>query len=173
MNLIKELEKDFNKSKRDRIVDYIGTDPSRFTQLVNALLNGPYRITQRAAWPLSYVVGKHPEMIKPHLIKIINNLKNKNLHDAVKRNTLRFLQNIDIPKPLHGRVLEHCFKFIQDPKEPIAIRVFSMTVLANLVKFYPELKGELTAIIEDQLPYGSAGFISRGNKVLSQLKKIR
>ena len=114
---------------------------------------------------------KHPELIKPHLKKIIYNLKAPGIHDAVKRNTVRFLQFIEIPKSLHGITLDICFGFLQDKKEPIAIKVFSMTVVANLVKIYPELKGELMAIIEDQMPYGSAGYVSRGKKILKQLSQ--
>jgi len=59
---------------------------------------------------------------------------------------------------------------LENKKEPIAIRVFAMTVLANLADTYPEIKGELIAVIEDQMPYGSAGFISRGKKILKKLK---
>ncbi len=171
MNLIKELQKDFNKAKCDKIVQYIGSDQSRFKMLVEAFLSEPYRLTQRAAWPLSYCVKKHPGLIKPHLKKIINNLNAPGIHDAVKRNTVRFLQFIEIPKSLHGITLDICFGFLQNKKEPIAIKVFGMTVVANLVKIYPELKGELIAIIEDQMPYGSAGFVSRGKKILKQLSQ--
>lgn len=172
MNLIKELQKDFNKATCDRIVTYVGNDQERFSVLVDAFLNSEYRITQRAAWPLSYSVKKHPQLIEPHLKKIITNLKKLKLPDAVKRNTVRLLQFIEIPKSLHGITLNNCFKLLHGKKEPVAIKVFSMTVLANLTREYPELKGELIAIIEDQMPYASAGFVSRGKKVLRQLRKI-
>lgn len=171
MNLIKELQKDFSKATRDRIVKYIGSDQDRFEALVNAFLSSSYRITQRAAWPLSYCVKDHPELIKPHLKKIIMNLKKPGLHDAVKRNTVRFLQFIQIPKPLQGHVLDILLSYLQDTKEPIAVRVFSMTVLANLAEEHPELKPELIALIERQMPYGSAGFVSRGQKILRKLEK--
>lgn len=171
MNLIKELQKDFNKRTCDQMVRYIGSDKTRFSELVNAFLNSSIRITQRAAWPLSYCAKAHPELIKPHLKKIILNLKKPNLHDAIKRNTVRLLQFVNIPKSLQGHVLEICFVYLEDVKQPIAIRVFSMTVLANLSQEHPDLKPELITLIEDQMPYGSAGFVSRGKKVLKSLRK--
>lgn len=170
MNLIKTLQSDFSKQTVNKIVAYIGNDPARFKTLVDAFLAGHYRTTQRAAWPLSYCVKAHPELIKPHLRNIIKNLNKRGLHDAVKRNTVRFLQFIDIPKSMHGITLDACFPLLEDKKEPIAIRVFAMTVLANLADTYPEIKGELIAVIEDQMPYGSAGFVSRGKKVLKKLR---
>ncbi len=80
------------------------------------------------------------------------------------------LQFIPIPKSSQGQVASLCFKFLNDPKQPIAVRVFSMTVLANLAREVPELQRELRILIEDQLPYGSAGFVSRGRSILKKLK---
>ncbi len=139
--------------------------------LVGIYLKGPYRITQRAAWPLSYCVVAHPELIDGHLSSMLKFVKKPGNHDSVKRNTVRLLQFIEIPKRFHGQVVDLCFGYLTNPNEPIAVKAFSMTVLCKLVKGIPDLKEELKIIIEDQMPYGSAGFVSRGKKVLKELVK--
>ncbi len=169
MNLIKLILSAHSKAMKDKVVKYVGRNPVRFKELVSIFLTGPYRVTQRAAWPLSYCVQKHPALIKPHLKTVLNYLGKPGIHDSVKRNTIRLLQGIDIPKSLQGKAANICFEYLSNPKEPIAVRVFSMTVLANMAKENPELKNEIIPIIEDQLPYGSAGFRSRGMKVLKAL----
>jgi hypothetical protein len=170
MNLIKLILKEHSKASTDKIVDYIGDNPARFKELVTIFLRGPYRITQRAAWPLSYCVRNYPDLIKPHLKRVLDHLKKPGIHDSVKRNTVRLLQDIKISKSLQGKVVDICFQYLSNPKEAIAVRVFSMTVLANIAQENPELKNEIIPIIEDQLPFGSAGFRSRGMKVLKKLK---
>ena len=170
MNLIKEILKKHSKSQKDKIVNYVNNDPKRFADLVAVFLAGPYRVTQRAAWPLSYCVENNPGLIKPHLKKIIDFLGKPGEHDAVKRNILRVLQFIPIPKSLQGKTVDLCLSFLTDGKQPVAIRVFAMTVLGNIAKENVDLKNEIIIIIEDQLPYGSAGFVSRGRKTLKQLK---
>ena len=67
--------------------------------------------------------------------------------------------------------MDICFKYLGSPKEALAVKVFSMSVLGNLAKKYPEIKSELKLIIEDQLPEQTAGFKSRAKKVLDQLGK--
>jgi len=161
----------YSKMQRDKIVAYIGTNSSRFSELVSLFLAGPYRITQRAAWPLSRCVEINPEFIEPHLKKILTYTMTPGVPDAVKRNVIRLLQFIPIPKRLYGPTAKICFQFLSDKKEPVAVRIFSMTVLSNLAKKLPELKNELIPLIEDEMPYGSAGFVSRGRKVLQELKK--
>jgi hypothetical protein len=170
MDLKRELLKEHSKAQRNKIVKYVGKDAKKFAELVSIFLEGPYRVTQRAAWPLSYCIERNGFLIKPHLNKILKYADRSEASDAVKRNVVRLLQFIEIPKNACGLAAEICFKFFTNTKEPIAVRVFSMTVLANLAKKIPELKNELIPLIEDQLPFASAGFISRGRKVLKELK---
>jgi hypothetical protein len=170
MDLRAALLKEHSKVQTSKIVRYIGNKPDRFTILVKIYLAGPYRITQRAAWPLGNCVEAHPQLITPHWKTLIDFAKKPGVHDAVKRNTVRLLQFIDIPAKHQGKVADLCFAFLQDTSEPIAVRCFSMTVLSRIAKEKPELKNELRILIEDQFPYGTPGFLSRAKKVLKQLQ---
>jgi hypothetical protein len=169
MNLRQEILKEHSKTQANKIIRYIGEDQKKFDALIELFLHGEYRVTQRASWPLSYIVVSHPHLVKKHLRKLIINLEKPNLHNAVIRNTLRLLQFISLPKSLHGLTAEICFKFLADKKQPIAIHVFSMTVLGNLCKIYPELKQELILSIQDHFHFASAGFRSRAKKVLKEI----
>lgn len=170
MNLLKTITFKHSKAQMLKIVQYVGTDPKRFDELVNVFLRGPYRVTQRAAWPISNCVELHPSLVKPHLKKLLSYLGKEGVHDGVTRNILRLLQFISIPYSLQGKTADLCFQFLADAKQPIAIRVLAMSVLANLANENPELKNEIIPLIEDQMPFESAGFISRGKKILTQLK---
>lgn len=168
MDIKKELLKEHSKRQTTKIVRYVGGNPARFKVLVQTFLAGPYRVTQRAAWPLSNCVRGHPKLIDPHLKSILKMLDKKDAHVAVKRNIMRLLQDIEIPRQLYGLLTDKCFA-LMDTKETIAVRVFSMSVLANIAMHEPDLKKELRIVIEDQLPYASAGYLSRARKVLRLL----
>jgi hypothetical protein len=45
-----------------------------------------------------------------------------------------------------------------------------MSVLGDIAKKEPALEKELKLIIEEQFPYGSAGFRSRAKKILKSMK---
>lgn len=170
MNLEKELSEGHSKLLTDRIVKFIGADQERFKALVKVFLKGPYRLTQRAAWPLSYCIRNHPLLLNKHYKPILTMLDKPGIHDAVKRNIMRLLQFVEIPTRYQGEVIERCFH-LMDTKEPVAVRVFAMTVLANLSRQYPDLKNELKLVIGDQLPFASAAYLSRSKKILRQLEK--
>ena len=170
MNLREEILREHSKRQADKIIRYIGDDQKKFDALVELFLKGEYRVTQRAGWPLSYIAIAHPHLVKKHLKKLLLNAQKPDLHNAVIRNTVRLLQFVEIPKSLHGLAIETCFRFFNDRKQPVAIHCFSMTVLGNLVRIYPELKNELKLSIEAQLPYATAGFRARAKKVIKEIK---
>jgi hypothetical protein len=169
MDLKKAILKEHSKTQTEKIVNYVGNDPKRFNELLNVFLAGPYRVTQRAGWPLSYCVEYYPALIIPHLKKVLDHLKKPGIHDSVKRNTMRLLQYVDIPKRFHASVMSVCFQYLGDRKEPLAARVFAMSVLGQMTRSHPDLKQELKIIIEDNLPYTSPAFTSRAKKLLRQL----
>ena len=171
MKLKEEILKEHSKAQCTKIVNWVGSSQQRFDELFYLFLNDEYRVVQRAAWPVSYCADEHPVLINKHWKTLMQYLKKPNLHDAVKRNSLRLMQEIDLPEKYHGEIMDMCFTYLESPKESLAVKVFSMSVLGNLAKKYPEIKTELKLIIDDQLPHQSAGFKSRAKKVLKALDK--
>lgn len=155
-----------SKQQAAAIVEFIGDDPRRFAELMKLFFEGEYRLTQRAAWPMSYCAELHPELIRPYLPKLLGGLSRDDQHDAVKRNVLRLLQYIEIPRRLAGRIYTRCLELIDDPDEPIAVRAFAMTVAARIAKSEPDLLNELRLVVSKHLPRSTAAFRVRAKKIL-------
>ncbi len=165
MSLREEILKEHSKAQCNKIVQWVGDSQKKFNELFNLFLNDEYRVTQRASWPLSYCVIAHPEFVRNNFSKLIKNLYKPNLHASIKRNTIRLLQHIAIPKKYQGEVMQICFNYVESPAEAVAIKAFSLTVLDNLSKQYPEILPEIKLLIEAQLPYQTAAFKSRAKKL--------
>lgn len=166
MILRDEILKEHSKSQCQKIVQWIGSSQERFDALFRLFLNDEYRVVQRAAWPLSNCVIAHPRLIHKNFSRLLKNLHKPGIHDAVKRNTMRLLQDIDIPKKFQGEIMDICFHYIASPHEAVAIKAFSLTVLDNLSKTYPEIKPEIKLLIEERWHYETAAFKSRAKKML-------
>jgi hypothetical protein len=169
MGLRETILEEHSKAQTNKIIKWIGSDQKRFDELFKLFLNDEYRVVQRAAWPLSYCVINHPGFIQKHFTKLVKNLQKPDIGDSVKRNTVRLLQHISIPEKLHGEVMNICFGYITDPKEKVAIKAFSLSILQNLCRQYPEIKQELKTIIEDRWDYETVAFRSRAKKILKEL----
>jgi hypothetical protein len=173
MHLRNEILKEHSRENSLRIAAWIGGHPERIAALTELFLHDEYRVVQRAAWILSMVAEKHPAQLQPHLEQMVDRMGHPGIPVAVKRNVVRILQFLPIPPALQGAVMDYCFRFLEDPQETVAVRAFSMTVLANLAPQYPDIKNEIVLLIEDQLREGaSPGFKSRAKKTLAQLEGL-
>jgi hypothetical protein len=134
-------------------------------------LRDVYPISMRAARVMTICTFKNPDLIKPHVASIIKILPQFKV-DGVKRSLLKIFAEL----PLHfdddslGILTDVCFKSINDQKEAIAVRAFSIGILLNISQKYPEIKPELKSILESILPECSVGLKSKGRKTLKLLK---
>jgi len=171
MNLREEILREHSKRQTVRLAKWVGENKKRFDLLMKLFFHDEYRVVQRSAWIVKYVADDHPEWIKLYLKQMLEYCKQP-VHDAVKRNVIRVLTEIEIPKKLQGLAATICFDFLSSQQEPLAVKVFSMTVLANLAEREPDLKHELVTLIEEQMDWEKPGFRARGKKILAKLQRL-
>jgi hypothetical protein len=171
MDLRSELLKEHSKPQMQRIVQYVGNNKLLMKELMDLFLGNEFRITQRAAWPLSHIGIAYPELVSPYHEKMFEVLQQKGIHDAVKRNILRlWIENMP-PKTLWGELFDLCHQLARSKDEAIAIRVFAIHVMGNITIRYPELTFELKSLIEELMLLNQPAFVARGKKVLKLIEK--
>jgi len=173
MDVRAQLLVEHSKANTQKITAYIGDAPDRIAELMNCFFSNEYRVTQRAAMAVSDCFDQNPELMRPYLKLLCQNLENEDLHIAVKRNTVRILQFIDIPEELQAPLFDRCLAFLMDAKMPIAVKAFSMGILYNICKGFPDLKAEVIPVIEQELTHTeSAGVRSRAKNILKKLEAL-
>lgn len=168
MDYFAQLSKEHSRSNTDSIAKFIGRNPKEFKKIIEIIYTAEAPLPQRASWLLAVLSRKEPELIKPYVSKFINTINDFKI-DGIKRNMLNALCTQEIPKQLQGKTVNLCFNFILSPTETVAVKVLSLDILSKFIKNYPEMKNELHAVIEDQLPRTTVAFQSKGNKILRKL----
>ena len=168
MNLREEILLDHSKAQCEKIVQWVGGSQKRFDELIRLFLTDGYRVVQRAAWPVSYCVACHPRLIKKHFPGLVSYLQQPGIPVAVKRNSMRLLQEVSIPPAQQGAIMDLCFQYITNPREAPAVKAFSLTVLQNLSGIYPEILPEIKLIIEERWDTETPAFRSRARRILSE-----
>ena len=166
MDIEKEILAVRSKDQVATLVKWVGKDKMRFQQLMEFLLQGDEPLAKKSAWIIGHCAEEHPELVSPWLKPMINRMQETGVHSAVKRNVVRILQFVEIPRKLQGVVANLCFELISSIDEPIAVRTFSITVLAKIAQVEPELKKELEIVVRKMLPYATPAFRARAKKVL-------
>lgn len=171
MRLIDLVRRPQTKQNVNEVIQFIGEDETLFSELMELFLSDDQRISQRASWALGHIGEAHPQLLQPHLDTLLEQMRRNDRHNSIRRNTVRIFQFVDIPESISGELYSLCLAYIEDPKEMIAVRAFSMTVCERIASRYPDLIPELIATIENATPTGSAGIKNRGYHTLNRLQK--
>jgi hypothetical protein len=173
MNIRDALDAEHSKAQTLRITAFIGGSKKRFAELLAIMTGDDRRLAQRAAWVVSHCAEAHPGVVKPSIGNLLANLRRPNLHDAIKRNTMKAIAALEVPDNLAGSAADIAFALLNSPGEAVAVKVYAMAVLEGLCRREPALSAELRLSIEHQLPLETkAAFHSRARHVLRAIDRI-
>lgn len=166
MDIHRALLEVHSKDQAMKITEYVGDDEEKFGELAGIFFAGDFRTMQCAAWPINHCIERNPQLVYPYLERFIDMLPRKDVHNAVRRNMARMLQYVDIPERLQGKVYALCVDRMDDVDEPVAVRVFALTVAARIAEKEPDLLNELKLIVKNHLSHTTAAFHARARRVL-------
>ena len=127
----------------------------------------------RAARVIALVTELHPELVHPYVNEIILKLSSWQT-EGLRRSFLKILSEISYSynEDQLGILTDLAFTWLTDPKEAIAIRYYSIAILLIVSKKYPEIKGELSTLLNELAEDSSSGLKTKSVKVLNYLKKL-
>ena len=173
MDIRELLETQHSKASTMQIVRYVGEDPERFGQIIGFVTSDEPLLAQRASWVISHCTESAPQIVEASLPRLLKNLQDKkHVHDAVRRNTMRAASLIEIPDDIAGLAVDLAFRYLTSPDEPVAVKVYSMTIIQRLSEREPVLAEELRLHLEQQIPGSDKpAFRSRARQVLAALDR--
>lgn len=148
----------------------IGSSPEMYRDLMNIALSQELPVCWRAAWIMDHLSELHPSLPEKYIEQLWRKIPDQ--PDGVKRSILRMLCRYEIPEEQQGIATDMCLDWLLKESVPVAIKVFSMEILLNITRVYPELKEEFITILEDQMPNNSAGYKARAVKIIKAMEKL-
>lgn len=129
----------------------VADDPKLVSELVKLFLTDGYRISKRASNVFMTLAEKRPEVLAPHIKVLFRALRKPGASVAIRRNVVRLLQDVDVPKGIAGEVFSDCLERIVDPREAIATRAFAIRAAARIAESHAELRRELSLVLKEVL----------------------
>lgn len=165
--ILEKLQLSQTAATTKALAEFVGDDPERLAALVRIFLKEHYRLAQRAAGVMVAIAIKRPNVFDPHLGKLIGASIKEDAPPVIRRNVVRLLQEIDVPKRLRATAFSHCVELVDDPAAETAVRAFAMTAAARIGRTEPALFNELVLVVEKNLPYEtSPSYRRRAAKII-------
>jgi hypothetical protein len=170
MNFKKALTEEHSKALALQITAAVLKSPERLGELWDIITQEAPPLPQRASWALDTISEKAPHLFEPYVETAVS-LMQQPVHNAIHRNVAKVLLRFELPEDLQGPMYDICLNKLMNPNEKVAVQVHCMSIAYNIASDIPELKSELAEVIESGMEYGSAGYRSRGKKLLKKLKE--
>jgi hypothetical protein len=169
--MIMQQLSDSSRALIDLTANMVYDEPSLLKPLIEVSWLNQDPWSNRASRVVSICCCRFPELLKPYASSIIQKFTTLS-SEGVIRNYLKIF--VEVPIKLSNKhksiLLNSCFDYLSK-SYAVSIKVYSMEILCNLSDEIPDIKRELYNLIEEQLPESSAGFKSRGEKILKKLMK--
>jgi hypothetical protein len=168
-NLTVSLGNDRSSENRQMWTDYLIKEQVELIHLTE-LLDAEHPVGMRFTWLLGHILEENPGQIAP-IVSYCFEHRNQYTFPGIKRTLAKMFWLAGVPEKIEGLVVDELFKWVLDPKIKVAVKVYGIDALCNMVLKYPDLKEELLIVIDDQLDKNSVAFRARAKKVLKVLKQ--
>ncbi|GAB3363769.1 hypothetical protein GCM10027566_32540 [Arachidicoccus ginsenosidivorans] len=160
------------KEAAERIATSAAQSQSAFGQLLALMSSQNVLCCKRAAWCFSLAAKLRPGWTINCQKDLVALLDRENPPDGLLRNTLRILRDSRLQPAFYDRLAYHCFNFVEDPKQAIAIRAFAMHILGQIGLALPDIRSEVKAIIDYYFTGQThAGLVSSAKAVITLWNK--
>jgi len=159
-------------AEKELLIREVLNSDQKFRILLDYTFQEKDPLAWRAAWVLDGCDEQSPGLVAEFIPDIIYKLPEMKSSGTL-RCLLRLLCRYDIDEEDQGVLIDLCFKYLVSELYPVAVKVHAMQIIYQHVLIYPELKGELTTVILDQIDNNTVGFKSRGKRLIRDMKKMK
>ena len=158
-----------NKQQVLDLAHSLCNDPNNYVELIKLFTHPNPKVSMQAAWVHIHCADIDKMGMQLCVNELAKVLNHTNLTDSVIRCVLRTLyKRVKIPEDLHSKLIDKCIAYITDESQSIAVKAFSVHLLTKLVKSYPELKREISLIVNPLLDYAPTPAVRHVVKVFNK-----
>lgn len=134
--------------QKESFADYFIKNPDQVDPLVNLIIEmEPYPLKEYASWILLHLAKSGKVRLQKYYPELVNVIF-KTSDQSVLRNVVNCISLLEHSTYRESELIDLLISFIQNPKNKVALQVYSIYTLLRFVQLYPELKDEIRQIIE-------------------------
>lgn len=171
MKKIQDILYDSSRYAADCAVMAIEEKPVLFKEALELTFHSAYPMAMRAARVVQLYCEKHSAALDGKIDEVVKKVIAAKI-DGVKRCMLKVISECITLKRIAdiGPIVNQCFIWLNDPAEPVAVKIFCMDILWQACQMEPELAAEFKLSLINQMEFGSSGFKNKASKLIKKLK---
>ncbi len=130
------------------LVAYLNAHPEYFQEALELAVSDKQPYAWRAAWLLWSCMEPNDVRVRPYVHRLVKATETTN--DSQFRDVMLVLLNMDWDEEAEGRLFDRCAEVWQQPGKQPSVRLSAFKALVKIVKNHPELRDELTLLMQNE-----------------------
>lgn len=150
-------------------------DPGIIPVLMQLGLESSEDYGWRAFWAIGHMTSFERQTLKTYIPALLDKLDRHEGRPGYKREILKILirfHHEDFADTQYARLIDVCMGFLESTKEQASLRMYSLRILSEACKLYPELIPEVILTCGMVIPTMSAGLKHSCKKTLKEIENI-
>jgi len=149
----------------DEVVEFVGNDPGRFSELMTGLTDARPIVRMRSADAMEKVTRRHPELLQAHQASLFEQLQIAT-QQQVRWHLAQLMPRMTWTEEEASGIVHVLTGWIDTESSVI---VNALQAMFDLSAVHPRFRDELKALLESQRETGSPAVKSRSKKLLQRL----
>ena len=142
MDLIISLDEILTgRLRKNELVSFLKKHPELFEETIRISLKDKQPQSWRAAWLIGHYMNVNDALLRSHIDAMLSCIKDK--EDGHQRELLKIINKMDLNEDQESRLFNVCLSIWEEVHKSPSVRGTAFQTLLNIVKKYPELKGEI------------------------------
>lgn len=172
MNFKEELH-NTSRLLADMVSDAVMETPALLHETLDAIEKEKHPYPMRISRVIWIIAEQQPKLLQPFFERIFTMALSTN-DSSVRRNFLGVLlyQWEWLTEEQLGKLVDQCFEWMENAKQPPAIKALSMKILAKSAKTYPELAPELISYLDNLSETFTTGVQATARNTMKQMQAL-
>lgn len=137
-----------SRISKEAMIQKVNENHESFEEAMQIALSSKEPQCWRAAWILGHCTKKNDLRLPPHADKIIATIGDRK--DGHQRELIKILIKIKLTDDQEGRLFDRCMSIWEAVGKSPSVRHFAFFYISDLAAKYPELKNEITFLIQPE-----------------------
>lgn len=146
---VSDLERVLVEAYKDEMVDHLDAHPEDLSEAIDLAVGTRPRYAWRAAWLVGNGMTADDPRLKHEVDRLIHAMPGK--PDGHWRELMKIVMRMRLNDEQEGRVFEMALSQWQDPGKQASVRWMAFRFMADMVKKYPALAGEVKLLLRPEL----------------------
>lgn len=134
--------------KKSQLINWANSQPDSFPSIIAIAISNHLPECWRACWLLNHLIDENDERVRTHISNLIKAVPGKT--EGHQRELIKVLAKMELDDEQEGKLFDICTTLWKSVRKIPSLRMIAFRFMHELMTKYPDLKSELSYLVQPE-----------------------